>query len=156
MRLSSNLHVKGKPAVLPDRAIRRQSHYFIYRPRTLLIIYISGPPYVPVLGSSLYLLRKLMHISMAGEWRQKYGPVVGFLTATREIVAVCGPHEVLEVLNREEFQARSMHKLFSDRSFGKRLGNGTFALFIFTGANICVYIRRHKPLRSVSFGTFIL
>ena len=33
MRLLSNLHVKGKPAVLPDRAIRRQSHYFIYRPR---------------------------------------------------------------------------------------------------------------------------
>ena len=34
MRLLSNLHVKGKPAVLPDRAIRRQSHYFIYRSRT--------------------------------------------------------------------------------------------------------------------------
>ena len=34
MRLLSNLHVKGKPAVLPDRAIRRQSHYFLYRPRT--------------------------------------------------------------------------------------------------------------------------
>jgi len=34
MRLLSNLHVKDKPAVLPDRAIRRQSHYFIYRPCT--------------------------------------------------------------------------------------------------------------------------
>jgi len=33
MRLLSNLHVKGKPAVLPDRAICRHSHYFIYRPR---------------------------------------------------------------------------------------------------------------------------
>jgi len=32
MRLLCNLHVKGKPAVLPDRAIHRQSHYFIYRP----------------------------------------------------------------------------------------------------------------------------
>jgi len=32
MRLLSNLHVKGKPAVMPDRAIRSQSHYFIYRP----------------------------------------------------------------------------------------------------------------------------
>jgi len=32
MRLLSNLHVKGKPAVLPDRAICSQSHYFIYRP----------------------------------------------------------------------------------------------------------------------------
>ena len=36
MRLLSNLHVKDKPAVLPDRAIRRQSHYFIYRPRISL------------------------------------------------------------------------------------------------------------------------
>ena len=32
MRLLSNLQVKGKPAVLPDREIRSQSHYFIYRP----------------------------------------------------------------------------------------------------------------------------
>ena len=37
MRLLSNLHVKGKPAVLPDREIRSQSHYFIYRPCTLLV-----------------------------------------------------------------------------------------------------------------------
>jgi len=29
MRLLSKLHVKGKPAVLPHRVIRRQSHYFI-------------------------------------------------------------------------------------------------------------------------------
>jgi len=39
MRLLSNLHVKGEPAVLPDRAIRRQSHYFIYRPRIYIYIY---------------------------------------------------------------------------------------------------------------------
>jgi hypothetical protein len=79
---------------------------------------------------------------MAGEWRQKYGPVVGFITATQNIVAICGPHEVLEVLHREEFQARPIHKFFYDRSFGKRLGNGTFALFILTGTNIlvCLYI----------------
>jgi len=29
MRLLFNLQVKGKPAVLPDRAILSQSHYFI-------------------------------------------------------------------------------------------------------------------------------
>jgi len=34
MSLLCNLHVKGKPPVLPDRAIRSQSHYFIYRPCT--------------------------------------------------------------------------------------------------------------------------
>jgi len=33
MRLLSNLHVKGKPAVLLNHGIRGQSHYFIYRPR---------------------------------------------------------------------------------------------------------------------------
>jgi len=33
MRLLSNLHVKGNPEVLPDRAIRRQFRYFIYRHR---------------------------------------------------------------------------------------------------------------------------
>jgi len=32
MRLLSNLHMKGKSAVLPHRAIRSQSHCFIYRP----------------------------------------------------------------------------------------------------------------------------
>jgi len=37
MRLFSNLHVKGKPAVLPDHVISRQSHYFIYRPRILFL-----------------------------------------------------------------------------------------------------------------------
>jgi len=37
MRLLSNLHVKGKSAVLPHRAIRSQSHYFIYRPCILQI-----------------------------------------------------------------------------------------------------------------------
>jgi len=41
MRLLSNLRVKGKPAVLPDRAIRRQSHYFIYRPR-ICVIYVGS------------------------------------------------------------------------------------------------------------------
>ena len=40
MRLLSNLYVKGKPAMLPDRAICRQSHYFIYRPRILFILTI--------------------------------------------------------------------------------------------------------------------
>ena len=52
MRLLSNLHVKGKPTVLPDREIRSQSHYFIYRPFMLqrvliedtyiLLIYINS------------------------------------------------------------------------------------------------------------------
>jgi len=43
MRFLSNLHVKGKPAVLQDRAIRRHSHYFIYRPRITLLATIKVP-----------------------------------------------------------------------------------------------------------------
>ena len=34
MRRLPTLHMKDEPAVLPDRAIRMQSHYFMYRPRT--------------------------------------------------------------------------------------------------------------------------
>jgi len=33
MKRLPTLHMNGEPAVLPDRAICRQSHYFIYRPR---------------------------------------------------------------------------------------------------------------------------
>jgi len=93
-----------------------------------------------------------MHIPLAREWRQKYGPVVGFLTASRKVVAVCGPQEVLEVLHREEFQARLTNKFFSDRSFGKRLGNGTFSLFILTGANIYVSTFGDTNLQTPSLG----
>jgi hypothetical protein len=93
-----------------------------------------------------------MHFAMAREWRQKYGPVVGFLTASRNVVAVCGPHEVLEVLHREEFQARTVNKFFYDRSFGKRLGNGTFPLFILTSANIYVSTFGDTNLQTPSLG----
>ena len=42
MRHSPTLYLKKEPVILPDRAIRRQSHYFIYRPRvyTCMCIYI--------------------------------------------------------------------------------------------------------------------
>jgi len=51
MRLLSNLHVKGKLAVLPDRAIRRQSHYFIYRPRLYFCLPdIINTMYIQYLG----------------------------------------------------------------------------------------------------------
>lgn len=81
-----------------------------------------GPPHVPVFGSTFYLLRKHLHIPMAGEWLQKYGPVVGFVAASRKIIAICGPREILEVLHRDEFQARPVFSFFHDRSFGKKLG----------------------------------
>lgn len=110
--------------------------------------YPPGPPYVPVLGSSLSLIRKHLHIPMAVEWRQKYGPVVGFLTAAQNIVAVSGPHEILEVLHREEFQARVLHKFIYDRSFGKRLG------VFFSDGPFWIEQRRFtlKHLRDFGFG----
>jgi hypothetical protein len=64
MRLLSNLHVKGKPAVLPDRAIRRQSHYFILSPRifslsnfTLTIQYVACYPASFCHSQISYILR---------------------------------------------------------------------------------------------------
>jgi hypothetical protein len=59
---------------------------------------------------------------MAGEWLQKYGPVVGLVFGSRRTIAICGAREVLEVLQREEFQARPISNFFTERSFGKRLG----------------------------------
>jgi hypothetical protein len=59
---------------------------------------------------------------MAGKWLQKYGPIVGLVFGSRRTIAICGAREVLEVLQREEFQARPTSSFFKDRSFGKRLG----------------------------------
>jgi len=67
MRLLSNLHVKGKPAVLPDRAIRRQSHYFIYRPRTMGLLYffylVPHRRYVIAFSFEVFLLVHLLFCS---------------------------------------------------------------------------------------------
>jgi hypothetical protein len=60
MRLLSNLHVKGKPAVLPDRAIHRQSHYFIYRPRIMAQIPYITCNLLLMLQHFLYFL--VMHL----------------------------------------------------------------------------------------------
>ena len=57
MRLLSNLHVKGKPAVLPDRAIRSQSHYFIYRPR---IVFTFDPCKNKICGSRYIQKRRII------------------------------------------------------------------------------------------------
>ena len=59
---------------------------------------------------------------MAGEWRTKYGSVVGCIIGGRKLIAVCGPLEVLEVLKRDEFQGRPKETIFKERSFNKRLG----------------------------------
>jgi hypothetical protein len=48
--------------------------------------------------------------------------VVGLVFGSRDVVTICGGREVLEVLQREEFQARPFVTFFKERSFGKRLG----------------------------------
>jgi hypothetical protein len=92
----------------------------------------TGPPYLPLIGSALFVPRKLVHLTMAGKWLQKYGPVVGLVFASRKIIAICGAREVLEVLQREEFQARPTGLFSKERSFGKRLGKCFFICIILT------------------------
>jgi hypothetical protein len=59
---------------------------------------------------------------MSGSWMKKYGPIVGLMLGSTPVIAVGGPHEVLEVLRREEFQGRPDNHQIRDRNFNKRLG----------------------------------
>jgi hypothetical protein len=59
---------------------------------------------------------------MAGNWLDKYGPVVGLMFGSKKALAVSGAKAVLEVLRRDEFQGRGESSSLKDRSFNKRLG----------------------------------
>ena len=73
MRLLSNLHVKGKPAVLPDRAIRGQSHYFIYR---------------PCINNILCIVSLARRAEVTGEWRRLHNGELNDLYSSPSIVRV--------------------------------------------------------------------
>jgi len=83
---------------------------------------VPGPPCFPIVGSVLFLPRKYPYLIMAGNWLEKYGPVVGLLFGSRKAVAVSGANAVLEVLHRKEFQGRTDSSRLKDMSFNKRLG----------------------------------
>jgi len=85
-------------------------------------MYVPGPPCFPLVGSVLFLPRKYPYIIMAGNWLEKYGPVVGLLFGSKKAVAVSGANAVLEVLRREEFQGRIESSRLKDMSFNQRLG----------------------------------
>lgn len=106
-----------------------------------------GPPSLPLLGSVLFIPKKLLHLTLA-DWLRKYGPVVGLFFGSKPAVAICGPREVLEVLRREEFQSRPNATIFTDRSFGKKLG------VIFSDGQFWVEQRRFtlRHLRDFGFG----
>ncbi|KAJ9584216.1 hypothetical protein L9F63_021441, partial [Diploptera punctata] len=93
-------------------------NWFTQKPKN----FPPGPPMLPLIGSLPFMPRNLIHYTMAGEWRKKYGPVVGCSFGTSKMVAVCGPQEVLEVLRRDEFQGRPKGDFFKERSFNKYLG----------------------------------
>jgi hypothetical protein len=59
---------------------------------------------------------------MSGNWMEKYGPIVGLIVGSAPVVAVAGPHEVMEVLRRDEFQGRQDDDHIRERNFNKRLG----------------------------------
>ena len=83
---------------------------------------VPGPPCFPLVGSVLFLPRKYPYLIMAGNWLEKYGPVVGLLFGSKKAVAVSSAKAVLEVLRREEFQGRTESSRLKDMSFNKRLG----------------------------------
>ena len=82
----------------------------------------SGPPRLPLLGSLLSMPGTLTHLHAEKHWRRRHGPLVGLVTASQPILMVCGPDEVLALLSHEHCQARPTTFPFTERSFGKRLG----------------------------------
>ena len=105
MRLLSNLHVKGKPTVLPDRAIRRQSHYFIYRPRMLLLSVRSiqlRPPLVSNVGisfSSFIMRRSLVIMNSSSALPLVFVHVLGHNLLLVLCVCVCVSATILPSLD---------------------------------------------------------
>ena len=81
-----------------------------------------GPPTIPILGSIPFIPSKLIHYTMADEWKKKYGPLVGLVLGKSRVVAVCGPTEIFEVLRRDEFQGRPKGEFIKQRSFNKNIG----------------------------------
>lgn len=107
-----------------------------------------GPPCIPVLGSFPFLPRKHIHLTMSGSWMEKYGPIVGLIVGSAPVVAVAGPHEVKEVLRRDEFQGRQDDDHIRERNFNKRLG------VIFTDGPLWIEHRRFtiRHLKDFGFG----
>ncbi|GFG40194.1 hypothetical protein Cfor_09782 [Coptotermes formosanus] len=89
-----------------------------------------------------------IHLTMSGSWLEKYGPVVGLLLGSAPLIAVSGPHAVLEVLRRDEFHGRPDSEEIRERSFNKRLG------ILLTDGPFWVEHRRFtiKHLKDFGFG----
>ncbi|KAJ9577819.1 hypothetical protein L9F63_005610 [Diploptera punctata] len=90
----------------------------IFRPKN----FPPGPPCLPIVGSIPFIPSKNVHFVMQGEWKKKYGNIVGLMFGQRPAIAVSGAEEVLECLRREEFQGRPDTFNSRDRAFYKRLG----------------------------------
>jgi hypothetical protein len=72
--------------------------------------------------SIIFVPRKYPYLMMAGNWLEKYGPVVGLLFGMKNAVAVGGANALLEVLRSVEFHGRTERSRLKDMSFNKRLG----------------------------------
>ena len=63
------------------------------------------------------------------KWAKQYGPIVGLMLGKQPAIVVCKPKEVLEVLQREEFQGRPENANFRIDNFNRRLGEYSVKFF---------------------------
>lgn len=87
-----------------------------------LLIKISGPPLLPLIGT-WYCLPSVPVSKDVAAWRKKYGNVIGHKLGFRYIVFVTGREEIIAGAKHPNLQARSSSEFFKKRTFGKRLGS---------------------------------
>ncbi|KAJ9577737.1 hypothetical protein L9F63_005730 [Diploptera punctata] len=80
-----------------------------------------GPPCLPIIGSFPFVPSTYLHFHME-KWAKRYGPVVGLMLGKQPVIIVCKPKQVLEVLQRDEFQARPENANFRLDTFNRKLG----------------------------------
>jgi len=91
---------------------------------------------------------KNVHLTLSGSWLEKYGPIVGLMLGSIPIIAVSGPHEVLEVLRRNEFEGRPDGPEVRERSLNKRLGE--FVWYVVQPLTLLCYLENVAWLKSVT------
>jgi hypothetical protein len=85
-----------------------------------------GPPWIPVLGSALYVHRLRKQTGYlyraTAELARCYGPVVGLRVGKDRQVVLCGYEAIKDMLSRDDFDGRPQGPFYETRTWGKRRG----------------------------------